>query len=161
MQKAVDLGATEIAWLVSGKTIEMMQAIVQETLDQARLCDRCVTSGQASTERMQQRLKLIVDQMEEQANPTPMCKETPSAIAHACPNCGCKTDRVEPDPSAVQGSDLSRAKFVCPRCKSKKGEVPSSYCWRCTGRGWVKGISAGGSRIVKEKCGVCEGTGER
>ena len=109
----------------------------------------------ASAERIQssvvaegERLKAYL----EEKTPTPMCKGTPEAVAHACPNCGCRTKRVDPDPVAVQGSDLGRPKFVCPKCSPEK-------CERCDGRGWNKGTTPGGARVVRVKCSECGGDG--
>ena len=163
VMKAIEEGHGEAAYQVGDKAIDLVCDGFLEAIMSAGVCEGCKDKIGLALEPLVEQLEVLKGEASLNAGltPVPMCKVTPEAIEDHCPTCGCKTDRVDPDPSAVQGSDLGRPKFVCPKCESKTGEIPSSYCWRCSGRGWVKGISAGGSRIVKEKCGVCEGTGER
>lgn len=155
MTFAIGRGEGEAALLGAHRIMDLVELGFKDAIAGTKICELYRERLRVRIEEEAERLKIHLSG----GDPTPMCKMTPEAIEDHCPTCGCKTDRVEPDPLAVQGSDLGRPKFVCPKCE--KGEVPSSYCWRCTGRGWTKGLSPGGSRIIREKCEVCEGTGKR
>jgi len=158
---AIAHGHGQAAYQVGVAAIDLVSDGFVEAVEGSGICQGCKDKIGWALEPMVKQLEALKREASMNAGltPAPMCKAVPAAIAFPCPTCGSEAVQVEPDPTADQGRSLGRPKFVCPNCET--GEIPSSYCWRCSGRGWVKGISAGGSRIVREKCGVCEGTGKR
>lgn len=155
VKKAVAEGQGQAAYQVGERAIDLVCDGFTEAIESSGVCEGCKDKiGFALEPLVAQLLALKAAGAGSNGKPVPMCKATAEAIAHACPTCGTMTERVDPLAVAVQGSDLGRPKFVCPKCSPTR-------CKSCNGKGWNKGTTPGGTRVVRIKCSECEGTGKR
>lgn len=145
MDFAIRRGEAQTALLAAHRILDLSTIGYNDAVGGAKLCEGC-------DERVKARLVLETQHLKaylEGKDPRPMCAGTPSAIRHLCPRCGTYTDRVE----------TSRKYPLELRC-SKCQEDPEK-CPRCKGKGWTKGLTPGGSRVISAACSECNGTGKR
>ncbi len=148
--KAAMQGHGQAARHVGEKAIDLVCDGFTEAIENADICEGCKDKIGLALEPLVEHLNALKGGAAgSNGGPRPMCKGTPGPIKHACPRCGTYTARVEPS----RGNPLE---LRCSKCQEDPEKCP-----RCGGRGWSKGTTPGGTRVVRVKCSECNGTGAR